>query len=102
MKIIVIWFFILLCIVSIVIAGVCNDGIDNDGDQMLVAHNGIDDDQDGEVDEFDEGIDEEEVDNAVASLSSLLEPIIMVVIGTLVGGLIVAMYLPIFKMAAAV
>jgi type IV pilus assembly protein PilC len=45
---------------------------------------------------------EEQVDNAVDSLSSLLEPLIMVVIGTLVGGLVVAMYLPIFKMAAVV
>jgi type IV pilus assembly protein PilC len=45
---------------------------------------------------------EEEVDNAVDSLSSLLEPLIMVIIGTLVGGLVVAMYLPIFKMAAVV
>jgi type IV pilus assembly protein PilC len=43
---------------------------------------------------------EEEVDNAVDALSSLLEPFIMVVIGTLVGGLVVAMYLPIFKMAS--
>ncbi|MCW8907448.1 MAG: type II secretion system F family protein [Sedimenticola sp.] len=43
---------------------------------------------------------EEEVDNAVDALSSLLEPLIMVVIGTLVGGLVVAMYLPIFKMAS--
>ena len=45
---------------------------------------------------------EEEVDNAVDSLSSLLEPMIMVVIGGLVGSLVVAMYLPIFKMAATV
>ncbi len=45
---------------------------------------------------------EEEVDNAVDALSSLLEPFIMVIIGTLVGGLVVAMYLPIFKMAAVV
>ena len=45
---------------------------------------------------------EEEVDNAVDGLSSLLEPIIMVIIGTLVGGMIVAMYLPIFKMASVV
>lgn len=45
---------------------------------------------------------EEEVDNAVDALSSLLEPMIMVIIGTLVGGLVVAMYLPIFKMAAVV
>jgi type IV pilus assembly protein PilC len=45
---------------------------------------------------------EEEVDNAVDAMSSLLEPIIMVVLGTLVGGLIVAMYLPIFKMGAVI
>ncbi len=45
---------------------------------------------------------EAEVDNSVDSLSSLMEPLIMVVIGTLVGGLIVAMYLPIFKMGAAI
>ncbi len=45
---------------------------------------------------------EEEVDNAVDALSSLLEPLIMVVIGGLVGSLVVAMYLPIFKMAAVV
>ena len=45
---------------------------------------------------------EEEVDNLVDNLSSLMEPIIMVILGTLVGGLVVAMYLPIFKMGAAV
>ncbi|NCA71186.1 MAG: type II secretion system F family protein [Sphingobacteriia bacterium] len=45
---------------------------------------------------------EEQVDNAVDSLSSLLEPMIMVVIGGLVGSLIVAMYLPIFKLASVV
>jgi type IV pilus assembly protein PilC len=45
---------------------------------------------------------EEEVDNAVDSLSSLLEPMIMVVIGGLVGSLVIAMYLPIFKLAAVV
>lgn len=45
---------------------------------------------------------EERVDNAVDALSSLLEPLIMVVIGGLVGSLIVAMYLPIFKLAAVV
>lgn len=45
---------------------------------------------------------EEEVDNAVDALSSLLEPMIMVVIGGLVGSLVIAMYLPIFKMAATV
>jgi type IV pilus assembly protein PilC len=43
---------------------------------------------------------EEQVDNAVDALSSLLEPLLMVVIGTLVGGLVIAMYLPIFKLAA--
>ena len=41
---------------------------------------------------------EEDVDTAVDSLSSLLEPIIMTVLGVLVGGLVIAMYLPIFKM----
>jgi type IV pilus assembly protein PilC len=45
---------------------------------------------------------EEEVDNAVDSLSSLLEPLIMVVIGGLVGSLVIAMYLPIFKLGAVV
>jgi type IV pilus assembly protein PilC len=44
---------------------------------------------------------EEEVDNMVDALSSLLEPLIMIILGTLVGGLIVAMYLPIFHMAEA-
>lgn len=44
---------------------------------------------------------EEEVDNMVDALSSLLEPLIMIVLGTLIGGLIVAMYLPIFHMAEA-
>ncbi|MEO5364134.1 MAG: type II secretion system F family protein [Magnetococcus sp. DMHC-8] len=41
---------------------------------------------------------EEEVDRAVDSLTALLEPIILVVLGTLIGGLVVAMYLPIFQM----
>jgi type IV pilus assembly protein PilC len=45
---------------------------------------------------------EEQVDNAVDSLSSLLEPMIMVILGTLVGGLVIAMYLPIFKLASVV
>jgi type IV pilus assembly protein PilC len=45
---------------------------------------------------------EEQVDNAVDAMSSLMEPIIMVVLGTLVGGLVVAMYLPIFKMGSVV
>ena len=45
---------------------------------------------------------EQEVDDAVDGLSSLLEPIIMSVLGVLIGGLVVAMYLPIFKMGAVV
>ena len=45
---------------------------------------------------------EEEVDNAVDNMSSLMEPFIMVVLGTIVGGLVVAMYLPIFKLGAVV
>ena len=45
---------------------------------------------------------EQEVDDSVDALSSLLEPIIMVVLGTLIGGLVVAMYLPIFKVAQSV
>ena len=45
---------------------------------------------------------EEEVDNAVASLSSLMEPLIISFLGIVIGGLVVAMYLPIFKMASAV
>jgi type IV pilus assembly protein PilC len=45
---------------------------------------------------------EEEVDAAVDSLSSLLEPIIMCILGVLVGGLVVAMYLPIFKLGSVV
>jgi type IV pilus assembly protein PilC len=45
---------------------------------------------------------EEEVDEAVAGLSSMMEPLIMVVLGTLIGGLVVAMYLPIFKLGAVV
>lgn len=45
---------------------------------------------------------EEEVDNLVDNLSSLMEPMIMVILGVLVGGLIVAMYLPIFKLGSAI
>jgi type IV pilus assembly protein PilC len=45
---------------------------------------------------------EAEVDDAVDALSSLMEPVIMVVLGTLIGGMVVAMYLPIFKMGSAV
>ncbi|MBA5636396.1 type II secretion system F family protein [Duganella sp. LX20W] len=45
---------------------------------------------------------EEEVDDAVASLSSLMEPMIMVILGVLIGGLVIAMYLPIFKLGSVV
>lgn len=45
---------------------------------------------------------EAEVDDAVAAISSLMEPVIMVVLGTLIGGLVIAMYMPIFKMGAVV
>jgi type IV pilus assembly protein PilC len=42
------------------------------------------------------------VDNAVDNLSSLLEPMIMVILGVLVGGLVIAMYLPIFQLGNVV
>jgi type IV pilus assembly protein PilC len=45
---------------------------------------------------------EEEVDNLVDGLSSLLEPLIMAILGIVVGGLVVAMYLPIFKLGSVV
>jgi type IV pilus assembly protein PilC len=45
---------------------------------------------------------EEEVDEAVAGLSSLMEPIIMVLLGGIIGGLVIAMYLPIFKLGSVV
>jgi len=45
---------------------------------------------------------EQEVDNAVDSMSSLLEPLIMAILGVLVGGLVIAMYLPIFKLGSVV
>ena len=45
---------------------------------------------------------EAEVDDAVDALSSLMEPMIMVVLGTLIGGMVIAMYLPIFKMGQVV
>jgi len=45
---------------------------------------------------------EADVDNAVDNLSSLMEPLIMAILGVLIGGLVIAMYLPIFKMGAAV
>ena len=45
---------------------------------------------------------EQEVDDAVEALSSLMEPMIMVVLGTLIGGMVISMYLPIFKLGAVV
>lgn len=45
---------------------------------------------------------EEEVDNAVANLSSLIEPIIMVILGIIIGGLVVALYMPIFKLGGII
>jgi type IV pilus assembly protein PilC len=45
---------------------------------------------------------EGEVDDAVAAMSSLMEPVIMVVLGTIIGGLVIAMYMPIFKMGEVV
>ncbi len=45
---------------------------------------------------------EDEVDQSVASLSSLMEPAIMVILGVLIGGLVIAMYMPIFKLGSVV
>ncbi|MEK7319550.1 MAG: type II secretion system F family protein, partial [Pseudomonadota bacterium] len=45
---------------------------------------------------------EREVDDAVAAISSLIEPLIIVVLGVLIGGMVVAMYLPIFKLGQVV
>jgi type IV pilus assembly protein PilC len=45
---------------------------------------------------------ENEVDNVISGLSSLMEPVIMVVLGVLIGGLVIAMYMPIFKMGQAI
>lgn len=45
---------------------------------------------------------EAEVDDAVAALANLMEPVIMGVLGVLIGGLVIAMYMPIFKMGAVV
>src|SRR5580704_2170804 len=52
----------------------------------------------GKVAEFYEA----EVDNAVDSMASLMEPLIMAVLGVLVGGMVIAMYLPIFKLGSAI
>jgi type IV pilus assembly protein PilC len=45
---------------------------------------------------------DEEVDVAVSAMTSALEPIMMVVIGTVVGGMVIAMYLPVFELAGAI
>jgi type IV pilus assembly protein PilC len=45
---------------------------------------------------------EDEVDEMVKGLSSLMEPIIIVVLGVLIGGIVISMYLPIFKLGAVV
>jgi type IV pilus assembly protein PilC len=45
---------------------------------------------------------EQEVNNAVDALSSLIEPFVMLIIGVVVGGMVIGMYLPIFKLAAAI
>jgi type IV pilus assembly protein PilC len=45
---------------------------------------------------------EQEVNNAVDALASLLEPFIMVILGTMIGSMVIAMYLPIFKLAATI
>jgi type IV pilus assembly protein PilC len=45
---------------------------------------------------------EAEVDDAVDALTSLMEPMIMVVLGVVIGGMVIAMYLPIFKLGQAV
>ena len=45
---------------------------------------------------------EQEVNNAVDALASLIEPAIMVILGVLVGGMVIGMYLPIFKLAMTV
>ena len=45
---------------------------------------------------------EDEVDNAVSQLSSLMEPIIMVVLGSIIGVILVAMYLPLFNLGSVV
>jgi type IV pilus assembly protein PilC len=45
---------------------------------------------------------DDEVDDAVGAMTAMMEPLLMVFLGTVVGGLVVAMYLPIFKLAGAV
>jgi type IV pilus assembly protein PilC len=45
---------------------------------------------------------EDEVDNAVANLTALMEPVIMIVLGVVIGGLVISMYLPIFQLGSLV
>ena len=45
---------------------------------------------------------DDEVDSAVGALTSLLEPMLMIFLGVVIGGLVIAMYLPIFKLAGVV
>ena len=45
---------------------------------------------------------EDEVDNAVAVLKQMIEPVIILVLGFIIGGIVIAMYLPIFKMGSVV
>ncbi|MBI5776392.1 MAG: type II secretion system F family protein, partial [Nitrospirae bacterium] len=45
---------------------------------------------------------DDEVDSAVTALTALLEPMMMVFLGTVIGFIVIAMYLPIFKMASAI
>ena len=45
---------------------------------------------------------DDDVDAAVGTLTSMLEPVLMILLGGLIGGLVIAMYLPIFKMAAVI
>jgi len=45
---------------------------------------------------------EDEVDNSVANLTALMEPVIMIVLGIVLGGLVISMYLPIFQLGSLV
>jgi type IV pilus assembly protein PilC len=45
---------------------------------------------------------EEEVDNAIANLTALMEPIVIVFLGVVIGGLVISMYLPIFQLGAVI
>jgi type IV pilus assembly protein PilC len=45
---------------------------------------------------------EDEVDSAVANLTAMMEPMIMIVLGVILGGLVISMYLPIFQMGSVI